>query len=149
MQLFENDWSSLPLEYWLCAILLIVATVVALRQRHLLWVPPFLAVIGTIAAWYMVEPLYYDDFFLSFSPTDVAAGYRCLLVFVVTFVISGVLLMSASSVLRGIVATKGNDIGLLMRAFDRMSVVMTLLMAAFTIATVAWLGLYVFYTRGG
>src|SRR5258706_5704654 len=87
MQLFENDWSSLPLEYWLCAILLIVATVVALRQRHLLWVPPFLAVIGTIAAWYMVEPLYYDDFFLSFSPTDVAAGYRCLLVFVVTFVI--------------------------------------------------------------
>ena len=65
------------------------------------------------------------------------------------FVLSGVLLMSASSALRGIVATKGNDVGLLMRAFDRMSIVMTLLMAAFTIATVAWLGLYVFYTRGG
>src|SRR5258706_13888033 len=87
MQLFENNWSSLPMEYWLCAILLIVATVVALRQRHLLWVPPFLAVIGTIAAWYMVEPVYYDDFFLSLSPTDFAAGYRCLLVFVVPFVI--------------------------------------------------------------
>src|SRR5438034_8231315 len=47
------------------------------------------------------------------APAQGAKRLAVELPVVVAFVLSGVLLLSASSALRGIVATKGNDIGLL------------------------------------
>ncbi len=52
------------------------------------------------------------------------------------FLIGGFLLLGAASAFRGIVATQGNDMGHLMKAFDKLAVVMTLLLVAFGVATV-------------
>jgi oligosaccharide repeat unit polymerase len=78
----------LPLEYWLCAILIATSCALAIRQRQELWVAPYLAVLGTVAGWYMVEPLYFEEFLGGFSDTSIAAAFRCLLVFLVALIIS-------------------------------------------------------------
>jgi oligosaccharide repeat unit polymerase len=78
----------LPLEYWLCAILIAAAVALAVRQRHVAWVPPFVAVLGTIAGWYMVEPLYFRDEFALFTDTSIATAFRCVFLFVVTLIIA-------------------------------------------------------------
>jgi hypothetical protein len=88
MPILDVEFSRLPLPYWLCAALIIVALVFAVRQRHLLWVPAFVGVLGTVAAWYMVEPLYFEDFLFNFSSDAVDTAYTCLLVFLVTFLVT-------------------------------------------------------------
>jgi oligosaccharide repeat unit polymerase len=85
--MYQIDIGRLPLEYWLCAILLMLAFVFAVRLRYLLWVPPFLAVLGTVAAWYMIEPIYFDDFVSNFPLSAASLAYGCLLVFLITFIV--------------------------------------------------------------
>src|SRR5258708_32367491 len=75
------DVTALPLEYWLCFFLIVVAGLFALRQRHLLWVPPFIATLATVFAWYMIEPVYYEGFLLIFPLDAMATGHRSLFVF--------------------------------------------------------------------
>src|SRR5260221_9602452 len=84
----DIDVSRLPLEYWLCAIFLVVVCAFAVRQRRELWAPPFIAVLGTIAAWYMVEPLYFEGFFSDFTYTAGSTAYQCLLIFFIAFTIA-------------------------------------------------------------
>src|SRR5260221_570873 len=84
----DIDVSRLPLEYWLCAIFLVVVCAFAVRQRRELWAPPFIAVLGTIAAWYMVEPLYFEGFFSDFTYTAGSTAYQCLLIFLIAFTIA-------------------------------------------------------------
>src|SRR5258708_17920616 len=86
--MFQIDVTSLPLEYGLCAAILFVTCLFAVRLRSQLWAPPFIAVLGTIAAWYMVEPIYFEDFFSDYTFSAASTAYRCLLVFLVTFVVA-------------------------------------------------------------
>src|SRR5258706_11011991 len=78
----------LPLEYWLCAALIVPSIALAVRQRHLAWAAPFVAVLGTVGGWYMVEPLYFSDEFALFANTSIAAAFRCVFLFLVTLIIS-------------------------------------------------------------
>jgi oligosaccharide repeat unit polymerase len=87
MGFFEIEITRLPLEYWLCAMFLAVSVALAIRQRHELWGPPFIAVLGTIVAWYMVEPLYFEEFVTTFSYRPLSDAYNCLLVFLMTLMI--------------------------------------------------------------
>jgi hypothetical protein len=54
------------------------------------------------------------------------------------FLVGGFLLLGSASAFRRIVTTQGNDVSHLMSAFDKLSVVMTLLVAAFAVATALW-----------
>jgi hypothetical protein len=81
----ENASITLPFEYWTSALLLAAAVILSVRQHHLPWIPPFVAAVGTVIAWYLVEPIYYGEFDTIFSETTVADGYRSLLIFVVAF----------------------------------------------------------------
>src|SRR5258708_10544506 len=86
--MFDIDVARLPLEYWLCAIVLAAACAFAVRLRRELWSPPFIAVLGTIAAWYMLEPLYFEDFFYDFTYSASSTAYRCLFIFLITFILA-------------------------------------------------------------
>ncbi len=55
------------------------------------------------------------------------------------FLVGGFLVLGAGSAFREIVATRGRDMGLLMKAFEKLASLMTLLLAAFVAATVIWL----------
>jgi oligosaccharide repeat unit polymerase len=100
------DVTALPLEYWLCAVLIVVAGLFALRQRHLLWVPPFIATLATVFAWYMIEPVYYEDFLLIFPPDAIAAGYRCLFVFLIALILATPMAVQALQPKAGHAATR-------------------------------------------
>lgn len=84
--MFEIDVASIPPEYWLCVILLVLTFIFVVRLRNELWAPPFIAVLGTVTAWYMVEPIYFEDFFYDFTSAAAGDAYRCLLVFLITLV---------------------------------------------------------------
>lgn len=84
----EAASSFLPLEYWLCAVLIVASIALAVRQRHVAWVAPFVAVLGTVGGWYMVEPLYFSEEFALFADTSIAAAFRCVFLFLVTLIIS-------------------------------------------------------------
>src|SRR6185503_10050711 len=60
-RMFQIDVSRLPLEYWYCVIVLVLAGLFGVRMRREPWAAPFIAVLATIAGWYMVEPVYFPD----------------------------------------------------------------------------------------
>jgi hypothetical protein len=64
------------------------------------------------------------------------------------FMVGGFLLLGAASGFRSIAATQGNDMGHLMKAFDRLAVMMTLLVVAFAIATAIWMVSFVLRVTG-
>jgi hypothetical protein len=64
------------------------------------------------------------------------------------FMVGGFLLLGAASGFRSIVATQGNDMAHLMKAFDRLAVIMTLLVVAFAVATAIWMVSFVLRLTG-
>ena len=86
--MFDINVVRLPLEYWLCVVFLALAFAFAVRQRREIWAAPFIAVLGTITAWYLVEPIYFEDFFYDFSYSASSTAYRCLLIFLIAFLIA-------------------------------------------------------------
>lgn len=82
----EIDVSRLPLEYWFCAIVLVLAGVFGVRLRREAWAAPFIAVLATITGWYMVEPVYFADFFYEFTPSASSSAFACVFIFLVSFV---------------------------------------------------------------
>jgi hypothetical protein len=54
------------------------------------------------------------------------------------FVVGGFLLYGAARPFRAIVDTQGSDVGLLMKAFEKLAGMMTLLTISFVVATVIW-----------
>jgi hypothetical protein len=83
--MFEVDVLRLPVEYILSIVVLGMACAFAVKMRHETWAPPFIAVLGTIAAWYMIEPLYFEDFFYEFTYQSATGAYLCVLIFLVSF----------------------------------------------------------------
>jgi oligosaccharide repeat unit polymerase len=78
---------TLPLEYWICGVIIASAIAFSVRHRDVHWVPPFVAVLGTVAGWYMVEPIYFFDEFSMFPPASVSDAFRCVFLFLVALVI--------------------------------------------------------------
>jgi hypothetical protein len=93
--MFDVDITRLPLEYWLCIVVIALAGAFSFRMRREAWAAPYIAVLGTVAAWYMVEPIYFDDFLYDFTPEAVATAYRCLLVFLTVLTASTPFIMKA------------------------------------------------------
>src|SRR6478735_12337474 len=84
--MFQIDIARLPLEYWFCAIVLVLAGLFGIRMRREPWAAPFIAVLATIAGWYMVEPVYFADFFYEFTPSASSSAFACVFIFLVSFV---------------------------------------------------------------
>jgi hypothetical protein len=82
-----TDVVSLPLEYWLCAMLIAASIALGVRQRQVPWMAAFIAVVGTVGGWYMVEPLYFADEFAMFPPTAIATTFRCVFLFLIALII--------------------------------------------------------------
>jgi len=57
----------------------------------------------------------------------------------VAYLAGGFLVLSAASAFRDIVTTQGSDMGLMMKAFEKLTQPMTILLAAFAFATLLWL----------
>lgn len=91
----EVDILRLPVEYILCALMFAVAGAVAVKMRRESWAPPFIAVLATIAAWYMVEPIYFEDFFYEFTYASATGAYLCVLIFLIAFSILTPLMVKA------------------------------------------------------
>lgn len=77
------DVALLPAEYWLCVAVIVGAFFYAIHQRGQSWLPAFLTVLGTAVAWYMVEPIYFEDFLISFPPSALSEAYSSVFVFLV------------------------------------------------------------------
>lgn len=102
MTFFDVEVTRLPMEYWLCATFLAASIALATRQRHQLWGPPFIAVLGTVAAWYLIEPLYFNEFVTTFSYGPLGDTYGCLLIFLMTLmVLTPVMIQSLQPNIKG------------------------------------------------
>ena len=77
------DIMSLPLAYWLCLLLVFGGGAYALFRIGQPWSAPFIAVLGLVAGWYMIEPVYFPDYLEMFSDTDVGTAFACVLTFLI------------------------------------------------------------------
>jgi hypothetical protein len=66
----------------------VLAGLFGVRMRREPWAAPFIAVLATIAGWYMVEPVYFADFFYEFTPSASSSAFACVFIFLVSFVIA-------------------------------------------------------------
>tara|TARA_B100000929_G_scaffold105289_1_gene83337 strand:- start:1157 stop:2539 length:1383 start_codon:yes stop_codon:yes gene_type:complete len=74
-----------PLSYYLCLIVVALLSVEVSLRPNTPWRMPFLTVLGTIAVWYLIEPVYFPEEFLQFRYGDVRDIFICVLIFFVAF----------------------------------------------------------------
>jgi len=78
-----------PLPFWLCALAIIVLTIVGWANRRKGWGLPFCVVVGTAGAWYLGDALYndYSEYVLAFNPDILEAAWWEVLLFLVALAI--------------------------------------------------------------
>ncbi len=65
------------------------------------------------------------------------------------FLVGGFLLFGAADAFRQIATTQGDDMGLLMRACEKLSKLMSILLIAFAVALALYVPAYLLASRGG
>ena len=78
--------APLPLTFVFAAALALAAAVYGLAHLRRSWAPPFLAVVGTFAAWYLVEPLVSPEAWAGFEPDHVGTAYGAATLFLLAFI---------------------------------------------------------------
>src|SRR5665213_1174182 len=75
----------LPLPYYLCVVALVVFSWRAWQARDEGWGVPMLAVLGTVAAWYLGDPLYngYKEYLARFGETRLTEAWWEVLIFLI------------------------------------------------------------------
>lgn len=84
--MFENV--HIPQSYWLAAILLVVAMAGGLFSARRTWAPAYFAVLGTVFAWYFIEPFYTPELFEEFSQNVTEQGFFSVSIFLIVFMFS-------------------------------------------------------------
>jgi len=103
----------LPLPYYLSVIALVVFSWGAWQARDEGWGVPMLAVLGTVAAWYLGDPLYngYDEYLARFEETELTEAWWEVLIFLIALrilvptvnrMINGNLFMGGSRIFQAI-----------------------------------------------
>lgn len=67
---------------------LLGGSVYALSRLARPWSPPVIAVLGMVAGWYMIEPIYFPEYLEDFLQRDVSTAFGCVLIFIVTLSIA-------------------------------------------------------------
>ena len=78
---------TLPESYYLAALVALATAGYGLINIRKPWAPAFLAVIGTFAAWYLVEPYYDPVSMMIFLDRQLSVAYTSALIFVVAFIV--------------------------------------------------------------
>jgi oligosaccharide repeat unit polymerase len=79
---------DLPETYFLSVALAAILLVYGTLKLRTSWGGPYLATVVTIAAWYLIEPLYFPDEFMAFSQETVATAYSAVLITLLCFALS-------------------------------------------------------------
>ncbi|WP_420394288.1 hypothetical protein [Acuticoccus sp.] len=80
-----NDEVTLPFTYYAAAGLTAAGLAYGLANIAAYWSTPLLAVLGTFAVWYLVEPIYMAEEFVYLAPSHVETAYLCATIFVAAF----------------------------------------------------------------
>lgn len=78
---------QLPLTYYLAAAILAFGVLHGLLSLRRSWAPGYLAVLGTIGAWYFIEPLYLPQGFIYFSEGTLELGFFSVCIFLISFMV--------------------------------------------------------------
>jgi hypothetical protein len=76
---------NMPETYFISIALAATLLVYGALNLRKSWGIPYLAVVVTIAAWYLIEPLYFPDEFLVFRQETVATAYGAVLTALLSF----------------------------------------------------------------
>ena len=82
-----DSLALLPLPFYLCAFAFLIFSWQAWQGRDAGWGVPMLAVLGTVAAWYLGDPLYngYKEYLSKFGVERMNAAWWEVLIFLVSF----------------------------------------------------------------
>jgi hypothetical protein len=78
---------ELPQTYWLSAFLVLIAGIICIVNLRRSWAAGYAAVIGTVFAWYLIEPWYFPEEFIWFSHDILDLGYLSVSIFLITFML--------------------------------------------------------------
>jgi hypothetical protein len=79
---------NLPETYFISIVLVVILLVYGALNLRTSWGISYLAVVVTIAAWYLLEPLYLPAEFQYFSEEIVATAYGAVLIALLCFALS-------------------------------------------------------------
>lgn len=77
---------TLPITCYLATAVTLTSAAYAIVNVTRSWAPPFLAVLGCFAAWYLLEPFRAPDDIAGFSMRDIETAYDATALFIVAFV---------------------------------------------------------------
>ena len=80
--------NDLPDSYFFAVAIFVVLLIYGTARFRSAWAMPYNAVLCTVAVWYFVEPLYFDDFFFTVPVQYLPAAYDAVLIFFATFAIA-------------------------------------------------------------
>lgn len=78
---------SLPFSYDLAVLITLFAAGYGMLNLRKSWAPAFLAVIGTFAAWYLIEPHYAPSTMMIFSAHQLSVAYMSAAFFISGFIV--------------------------------------------------------------
>src|SRR5947209_3790662 len=79
---------ELPLTYWFAGLLLVVAGLRGVLSLQDSWAPGYFTVLGTVFAWYFIEPFYLPEEFVGFTGATLDLGFLGVSIFIVAFLIA-------------------------------------------------------------
>jgi hypothetical protein len=108
-----DSLALLPFPFYLCAFALLIFSWEAWQSRDAGWGVPMLAVLGTVAAWYLGDPLYngYKEYLTKFGVERMNVAWWEVMIFLVSFriltpvmnrKINGELVLGGSSIFQAI-----------------------------------------------
>lgn len=79
---------ALPDSYYLAAALCAISLLFAIVNGQKPWALPFGAVVGTVGAWYLIEPLYFPELFSQFRFDAFQTAFDSVCIFYIALLIS-------------------------------------------------------------
>ncbi|MDQ0394783.1 hypothetical protein [Labrys monachus] len=78
---------ELPTSYYLSIMTFAGLMLFGASQWSRPWALPYITVLGTVAAWYFLEPFYFPDLFALFESEYIDTAYRTVLIFLISFAV--------------------------------------------------------------
>jgi oligosaccharide repeat unit polymerase len=84
--------ANIPDTYYVSIGLIVVFAAFGLSSIRTNWAVPYLAVLGTIAGWYLIEPIYFSDSFSQLNADDVRGAFDAVSICLIVFAFSAPIL---------------------------------------------------------
>jgi len=103
--------TSLPDSYFIAAALFFAILAYSVANIRAAWAFPYGAVVATVGAWYLIEPIYFGSEFSSLGSEYVSRAFDSVIVFFVIFAALALISISMLSPNRDVVFLKSRAVG--------------------------------------